>query len=164
MTRQERAKQFMPFDAMKGLQAALRDREERHSRVDRRVLSDEAIAANSAVPAPPYASNAGVVRKKRNNDPGKPGFVEMLWMTRRDSALAKITPTDSNLRGILRFAQDDKQSAYCETQARATNLTKVHTSSHRLFHKCNKTEKTPFFPLFFLLYHSILVMLKKQFC
>ena len=49
MTRQERAKQFMPFDAMKGLQAALRDREERHSRVDRRVLSDEAIAANSAV-------------------------------------------------------------------------------------------------------------------
>ena len=31
MTREERAKQFMPFDAMKGLQEALRDREERHS-------------------------------------------------------------------------------------------------------------------------------------
>jgi hypothetical protein len=49
MTRQERAKQFMPFDAMKGLQAALRDREEHHSRVERRVLSEETIAANSAV-------------------------------------------------------------------------------------------------------------------
>ena len=41
MTRQERAKQFMPFDAMKGLQEALRDREERHSRVERREISEE---------------------------------------------------------------------------------------------------------------------------
>ena len=41
MTRQERAKQFMPFDAMKGLQEALRDREERHSRVERHGISDE---------------------------------------------------------------------------------------------------------------------------
>ena len=49
MMRQERAKQFMPFDAMKGLQAALREREERHSRVERRVLDDEILAANSAV-------------------------------------------------------------------------------------------------------------------
>ena len=49
MTRQERAKQFMPFDAMKGLQAALREREEHHSRVERRILSDEVMAANSAV-------------------------------------------------------------------------------------------------------------------
>lgn len=48
MMRQERAKQFMPFDAMKGLQAALRDREEKHSRVERRVLSEEALEANSA--------------------------------------------------------------------------------------------------------------------
>ena len=39
----------MPSDAMKGLQAALRDREEHHSRVERRILSDETIAANSAV-------------------------------------------------------------------------------------------------------------------
>ncbi len=31
----------MPFDAMKGLQEALRDREERHSRVERRELSEE---------------------------------------------------------------------------------------------------------------------------
>ena len=35
MMREERAKQFQPFDAMKGLQEALRDREERHSRVER---------------------------------------------------------------------------------------------------------------------------------
>ncbi len=41
MTRAERAKQFAPFDAMKGLQEALRDREERHLRVERRELSEE---------------------------------------------------------------------------------------------------------------------------
>ena len=41
MTRQERAKQFMPFDAMKGLQEALRDREERHSRVPKHEVSEE---------------------------------------------------------------------------------------------------------------------------
>ena len=41
MTRQERAKQFLPFDAMKGLQEALRDREEKLSRVGRRELSEE---------------------------------------------------------------------------------------------------------------------------
>ena len=49
MTRQERAKQFMAFDAMKGLSEALRDREERHSRVDRHDISDEAIEANCRV-------------------------------------------------------------------------------------------------------------------
>lgn len=49
MTREQRAKQFMPFDAMKGLQEALRDREERHSRVERREISEEAREANSAV-------------------------------------------------------------------------------------------------------------------
>ncbi|MBQ7445462.1 MAG: hypothetical protein IJS71_05960 [Clostridia bacterium] len=42
MTRQERAKQFAPFDAMKGLQEALRDREERHSRVQKREISEDA--------------------------------------------------------------------------------------------------------------------------
>ena len=41
MTREQRAKQFMPFDAMKGLQEALRDREERHSRVERHGISEE---------------------------------------------------------------------------------------------------------------------------
>ena len=41
MTREERAKIFAPFDAMKGLQEALRDREERHSRVEKHGVSDE---------------------------------------------------------------------------------------------------------------------------
>ncbi len=49
MTRQERAKQFCPFDAMKGLQEALRDREERFLRVDKHDVSDEAAERNSAV-------------------------------------------------------------------------------------------------------------------
>ena len=43
MTRQERAKQFQPFDAMKGLQEALREREERHSRVEKREISEETM-------------------------------------------------------------------------------------------------------------------------
>ena len=47
MTRAERAKQFAPFDAMKGLQEALRDREERHSRVEKHGVSDEDAEANS---------------------------------------------------------------------------------------------------------------------
>ncbi len=49
MTREERAKQFAPFDAMKGLSAALRDREERHTRTERRELAEEEIARLSAL-------------------------------------------------------------------------------------------------------------------
>lgn len=49
MTREERAKQFAPFDAMKGLQEALRDREEKHSRVERHDISEEQIERNSDV-------------------------------------------------------------------------------------------------------------------
>ena len=49
MTREQRAKQFQPFDAMKGLQEALRDREERHARVERTEISEEKTDANSAV-------------------------------------------------------------------------------------------------------------------
>ncbi len=41
MTRQERARQFAPFDAMKGLQEALRKREEIHDRVEKHGISDE---------------------------------------------------------------------------------------------------------------------------
>ena len=41
MTRENRAKQFMPFDAMKGLNEALKDREERHSRVQKHGVSEE---------------------------------------------------------------------------------------------------------------------------
>lgn len=37
----------MPFDAMKGLQEALRDREERYSRVERHDISDEQLAQNN---------------------------------------------------------------------------------------------------------------------
>ncbi len=39
----------MAFDAMKGLSEALRDREERHCRVEKHDISDEAIEANSRV-------------------------------------------------------------------------------------------------------------------
>ncbi len=49
MTRAERAKIFAPFDAMKGLQEALRDREERHSRVERHDISEEQQEKNSEV-------------------------------------------------------------------------------------------------------------------
>ena len=48
MTRADRAKQFQPFDAMKGLQEALRDREEKHSRVPRHDISEEQQAKNAA--------------------------------------------------------------------------------------------------------------------
>lgn len=41
ITRKERAKQFMPFDAMKGLQEALREQEEIYSRVDKHEVSEE---------------------------------------------------------------------------------------------------------------------------
>ena len=49
MTRAERAKQFAPFDAMKGLQEALRDREERRSRTERREISEEVAERNSRI-------------------------------------------------------------------------------------------------------------------
>ena len=49
MTRAERASQFAPFDAMKGLQEALRDREERHSRVERHEISEDMADQNSKV-------------------------------------------------------------------------------------------------------------------
>jgi len=49
MTRQERAKQFAPFDAMKGLQEALREREEIHSRVEKHDVSEEDAERNSVV-------------------------------------------------------------------------------------------------------------------
>ena len=41
MMRENRAKQFIPFDAMKGLAEALKDREERHSRVAKHEVSEE---------------------------------------------------------------------------------------------------------------------------
>lgn len=41
ITRKERAKQFMPFDAMKGLQEALRRQEEIFSRVEKHDVCEE---------------------------------------------------------------------------------------------------------------------------
>ena len=41
MNNQDRAKQFMPFDSLKGLQEALRAREERRSRIEKRTLSED---------------------------------------------------------------------------------------------------------------------------
>ncbi len=41
MTQTDRAKQFLPFDSLKGLSEALRDREERYAREERRELVGE---------------------------------------------------------------------------------------------------------------------------
>lgn len=49
MTREERAKQFIPFDAMKGLKEALLDREEKHSRVNRHEITEEQQKKNTSV-------------------------------------------------------------------------------------------------------------------
>lgn len=49
MRREDRAKQFIPFDAMKGLKEALMDREERHSRVEKREISEEAKERNGRI-------------------------------------------------------------------------------------------------------------------
>ena len=43
VSRVERAKQFLPFDALKGLQEALREREKQLEYVERVELSDEEI-------------------------------------------------------------------------------------------------------------------------
>lgn len=44
MPRSDRAKQFMPFDALKGLQKALRMKEYQHERVEKGDLDEEKIA------------------------------------------------------------------------------------------------------------------------
>ena len=41
ITRKERAKQFMPFDAMKGLQEALRRQEEIYTRVEKHEVCED---------------------------------------------------------------------------------------------------------------------------
>ena len=43
MTREQRAKQFMPFDAMKGLYYAVAIRDVRHYSVEKRELSEDTI-------------------------------------------------------------------------------------------------------------------------
>lgn len=49
MNRQDRAKQFVPFDALKGLQEELRIREERRTRVKKKTLSEDQIEKISRV-------------------------------------------------------------------------------------------------------------------
>ena len=39
----DRARQFLPFDALKGLQEELRIREERRTRIEKKALSEEQI-------------------------------------------------------------------------------------------------------------------------
>ncbi|MBO4473024.1 MAG: YolD-like family protein [Clostridia bacterium] len=48
MRREDRAKQFLPFDAMKGLAAAMKRQEERLARTERRDLGEEDAAAISS--------------------------------------------------------------------------------------------------------------------
>lgn len=49
MSRQDRAKQFAPFDALKGLSEALRIKEYEHERIVRGDLSEDEIRGISAV-------------------------------------------------------------------------------------------------------------------
>ena len=43
MNKADRAPQFQPFDALKGLQEELREREERRTRVEKKELSEERV-------------------------------------------------------------------------------------------------------------------------
>ena len=47
MNREERAKQFMPFDALKGLREELKKREEKHLKEKKKELSEEEIMSLS---------------------------------------------------------------------------------------------------------------------
>ena len=49
MPRGERAKQFAPFDALKGLQQALRLKEYEHERVEKGDLSEEDVLRLSTI-------------------------------------------------------------------------------------------------------------------
>ena len=62
MERKDRAKQFLPFDAMKGLAEALREREEKVLRVERREIDEEGTAAlNDALIALKKGDRAEIV-------------------------------------------------------------------------------------------------------
>ena len=54
MNKADRAAQFQPFDALKGLQEELRAREERRTRVEKKELSEEQIEALSTTLAKIY--------------------------------------------------------------------------------------------------------------
>ena len=54
MNKADRAAQFQPFDALKGLQEELRAREERRTRVEKKELSEEQIESLSTALAKIY--------------------------------------------------------------------------------------------------------------
>ena len=62
MRREDRAKQFLPFDAMKGLYEALREREEKVNKVERRELdAEQTEALNAALLALKKGDRAEIV-------------------------------------------------------------------------------------------------------
>lgn len=84
MTRQERAKQFMPFDAMKGLQEALRDREEKYSRVERRECGEDALALlSSEITRLERGDQVKILYYHSFHEVEKVGFVEKIDMVYR---------------------------------------------------------------------------------
>ena len=84
MTRQERAKQFMPFDAMKGLQEALRDREEKYSRVERRERGEDALALlSSEITRLERGDQVKILYYHSFHEVEKVGFVEKIDMVYR---------------------------------------------------------------------------------
>ena len=54
MNKADRAAQFQPFDALKGLQEELREREERRTRVEKKELSEEKMDEISSILAKIY--------------------------------------------------------------------------------------------------------------
>ena len=54
MNKADRAAQFQPFDALKGLQEELREREERRTRVEKKELSEERVDEISSALAKIY--------------------------------------------------------------------------------------------------------------
>ena len=84
MTRQERAKQFMAFDAMKGLQEALRDREEKYSRVERRERGEDALALlSSEITRLERGDQVKILYYHSFHEVEKVGFVEKIDMVYR---------------------------------------------------------------------------------
>ena len=63
MNREDRAKQFAPFDALKGLQEELRKREEHLTRIQKRELSEETQAEITFYKAGHYVTVCGAVKE-----------------------------------------------------------------------------------------------------
>lgn len=79
VNREDRAKQFMPFDALKGLQEELRRREERRLRVDKHELTeDETSALNRLLTRLKQGDNIEVVFYKNGAYKRVSGVVKKL--------------------------------------------------------------------------------------